>query len=249
MDRQLPNRNTRSERAVTVRPQPPETAQLEGCWNQIGVYGDGSCPELTRQVHCRNCGVYARAGRRLLDRAIPADLRREWTAHYARPKRQIAACDTSGILFRLGTEWYALDTTLLQEIAEARPMHTLPHRQQGVLIGLVNVRGELLLLVALSRLLQSGGADSETAGQYVRGTSLCQRLFVGNADFNRFAFPVDEVQGIHQFNRAELTAPPLTATPASRTFTRGLFRCSRGGYTVSYLDAAALIYQLNRSLA
>ena len=34
-------------------------AGLNDCWNKIGVRGDGSCPELARHVHCRNCPVYS----------------------------------------------------------------------------------------------------------------------------------------------------------------------------------------------
>jgi Magnesium chelatase, subunit ChlI len=36
------------------------------CWNQIGVFGDGTCPELAKVIHCRNCPVYAAGGRSLL---------------------------------------------------------------------------------------------------------------------------------------------------------------------------------------
>lgn len=215
---------------------------FEECWNRIGVHGDGTCPELARHVHCRNCPVHARAGAWLLNRDIPSDYRRQWTGHYARAKHRAAAWDTSVIIFRLGSEWFALDTTLLQEIAEHRPMHSLPHRRMGIVLGLVNVRGELLLLVALSRLLQPGNAVPEISLQ-----RHFHRLLVIGTDANRFAFPVDEVHGVHRFNQEDLEPPPVTMAQAGRSFTRGLLRWRQ--HTVGCLDADALFFHLNRSLA
>ena len=47
-------------------------AGLNDCWNKIGVRGDGSCPELERHAHCRNCPVYSAAAAQLLDAELPA---------------------------------------------------------------------------------------------------------------------------------------------------------------------------------
>jgi len=33
-------------------------AAVDDCWNRIGVFGDKSCPQLERHIHCRNCEVY-----------------------------------------------------------------------------------------------------------------------------------------------------------------------------------------------
>ena len=57
------------------------------------------------------------------------------------------------MVFRIGAEWIGLPTDVFQEVAEECIVHTLPHRRGGVLAGLVNVRGELLLCVALEILL------------------------------------------------------------------------------------------------
>ena len=53
-------------------------------------------------MHCRNCPVYTRAGRCLLNRPLPADYRREWAAHVAGAKPRAAVKPTSATLFRLG---------------------------------------------------------------------------------------------------------------------------------------------------
>ena len=53
------------------------TAEIYDCWNQIGVEGDGSCADLEKFIHCRNCPVYANAGLQLLNRPLPPEYRRE----------------------------------------------------------------------------------------------------------------------------------------------------------------------------
>jgi chemotaxis-related protein WspD len=225
---------------------------LDECWRRIGVLGDGSCPELAQHVHCRNCPVYARAGALLLNRPTPAGYRRHWAAHFAGAKQRPAGArvaNPSATLFRLGPEWLALDTVLFQEVAEHRPMHSLPHRRTGVVLGLVNVRGELLLCISLGRLLElePEPPPRETRNLKRETRNLTGRLLVVSADTNHFAFPVDEVYGVHRFNREELEAPPATVARAARSFTRGVFRWRQ--HTVGYLDSEALFLNLHRSLS
>jgi chemotaxis-related protein WspD len=186
--------------------------------------------------------VYARAGALLLNRPTPAGYRRNWAAHFAGAKQRAKVANTSATLFRLGLEWLALDTVLFQEVAEHRPMHSLPHRRLGVVLGLVNVRGELLLCVSLGRLLE---LEHELPRE--RPRQGYRRLLVVSADTNHFAFPVDEVYGVHRFNREELEEPPATVARAARSFTRGVFRWRQ--HTVGYLDSEALFLNLHRSLS
>lgn len=246
----------------TPTPVPPDLAPaaLDECWRRIGVGGDASCPELAQHIHCRNCPVYARAGTRLLNRPPPAGYRRHWAAHYARGEPSLArtsraARPSAAMLFRLGPEWLALDATLFQEVTEHRPMHSLPHRQMGVVFGLVNVRGELLLCVSLGRLLElQSNAERRTpngeigsAFPVLHSEFAGRRLLVISADTNRFAFPVDEVFGVHRFHLDALEAPPATVARAARSFTRGIFRWRQ--HTVGYLDSETLFHHLHHSLA
>ena len=118
-------------------------SSVSDCWNQIGVSGDRSCGELPRYIHCHHCPVYATAAAQLLDRPLSSSDRRGWTERYAQEQRVQAPAKTSALLFRLGGEWFALPTVAFQEIAERRVLHRLPHRRLGLVLGLVNVRGEL----------------------------------------------------------------------------------------------------------
>src|SRR5437870_1931260 len=124
------------------------TPEIQTCWQTIGVYGNGECQELKEFVHCRNCPVYSTAAQRLLDRPLPADYQREWTQHFSKKETPGKPVKTSAVLFRIGAEWLALPAQTFQEIAERRPIHSLPHRRLGVVVGLVNVRGELLICVS-----------------------------------------------------------------------------------------------------
>ena len=216
-------------------------APVYDCWKTIGVEGNGTCRELQAYVHCRNCPVYSAAGLQLLDRPLPANYRREWTEHFAQDKKLSVPAKTSVVLFRVGAEWLALPTHAFQEVAERRAMHTLPHRRQGLVLGLVNIRGELLICVSLGRLL---GLEEEAPRDKPR--AICDRLLVANWDGNRLTFPVDEVHGTHRFHSDDLKEPPATVAKSALTYTRGIFPWRER--TVGFLDADLLFSTLNRSL-
>src|SRR4051812_40289870 len=98
---------------------------------------------------------------RLLDREAPEDYVREWTERIAQEKSAAEAGTMSVVIFRLGLEWLALPTRIFQEVAEQCPVHTLPHCTSGVVAGLANVRGELLVCISLGAVLE----NEDRAGQ------------------------------------------------------------------------------------
>jgi len=221
-----------------TEPVAPET---EACWHDIGVQGNRSCPKLESVIHCRNCPVYSRAGLRLLDRALLPEYRRAWTEHFAQKRVPAAPAKTSALLFRISTEWLALPTPSFQEVAERRLVHSLPHRRQGIVLGLVNVRGELLICVSLGHVL---GLDRIPLRETLRTTY--DRLLVAKWDGDRFVFPADEVRGIHRFETPEVQEPPATLAKSKLSYTQGIL--SWQGRTVGLLDAGLLFSSLNRSL-
>jgi chemotaxis-related protein WspD len=209
------------------------------CWNKIGVNGNASCPELTRYIHCRNCPVYSAAGADLLNREPPANYLREWTEHFSREKKRVVPGKLSAVIFRIAAQWLALPTHAFQEVAEDRTIHTLPHRQDGLVLGLVNFRGELLVCVSLSRLL---GIERHSVRE--RPCKLYDRLVITEWQGNLLTFPAHEVCGIHRYNPEELQ--PLPAG-VDGTFTRGLLPW--GDKQVWCLDEEPLFSALNRSLS
>lgn len=219
-----------------------ETGELVDCWNQIGVMGDGSCAKLAEVVHCRNCQVYSAARAQLLDRQLPQDYRREWTEHFSKAKTSAAPGKNSVVIFRIGTEWLALSTHVFQEVAERRPIHSLPHRRNGILLGLTAIRGELLICVSLEGLLGIRQEDdSQKAGQST------ERLMVTEWEGNLLTFPVNEIHGIHRYHQDELKSIPATVANAATSFTQGIFNWQN--QTVGCLDETKLFQALNRSLA
>lgn len=230
------------ERAI--RPLSP-TIGADGifdCWSKVGVSGDGTCPELTKLIHCRNCPVYSAAAAQLLDRQVPAEYRREWTEHFSSEKKPAVPGKQSIVIFRIGTEWLSLPTRVFQEIAEQRTVHSLPHRQQGIVLGLINIRGELLICVSLGRLL-----GLEQAPLRDKSRTVYDRLVVAEWQGKLLTFPVNEVHGIHRYHPQELQEPPATVSRASSNCTRSILPW--GNKLVGCLDAELLFSNLNRSLA
>lgn len=216
-------------------------SEVVDCWNQIGVSGNQTCRELLRHIHCHNCPVFSAAAARFLDRPLSAEDRHAWTEHYAHEKRLAAPAKTSALLFRLGSEWLALPTAAFQEIAERRVLHSLPHRRLGIVLGLVNVRGELLLCASLARLL-----GLEVGPPTKRLRAVFDRLLVTDWNGQRFAFPVDEVHGVHRFHQADLREPPATVARAGLHCTTGVFPWRN--LAVGFLDADTIFTALNRNL-
>ena len=56
-----------------------------------------------------------------------------------------------------------MPTSVIAEVAERRVIHSLPHRRTGIVLGVVNVRGELLVCVSLAQLLGVEHKPEESA--------------------------------------------------------------------------------------
>jgi chemotaxis-related protein WspD len=233
-----------------MKVHPPAGAEIPAggagatCWNRIGVQGDGSCPELVQHIHCRNCPVFSAAAAHLLDREIPAGYLAEWTAHHAAPQPPLASDLQSVVIFRLGVEWLALPTRVLDAVIAVRPIHSLPHRRDGVVLGLANVRGELIVCVSLGKVVsahRSGGSPKASS----RPAS--ERLVVLRRGPSRYAASVDELYGTHRFSRAQLVRPPATVAGAPLTYTAMMLPWA--GKAVGCLDDELLFHTLDRSLA
>ena len=229
-----------NERPDAARPS--IRAVIDDCWNRIGVRGDGSCPELKQYVHCHNCPVYSAGAAQVLD-AAPASYFADRTAHFAEPIHVEEGETRSVVIFRVASEWLALPTSVVIEVANLLPIHSLPHRANGVVLGLASVRGELLVCVSLRQVV---GAEPLAAGSPAgRGTAY-QRLLVIRRDAVRVVCPVDEVHGIHRFHPRELKAVPTTVAKATVAYSTALLPWQ--GHSVGTLDDQLLFYTLKRSL-
>lgn len=219
-------------------------AAVYDCWNKIGVRGDGSCPELTRYVHCRNCPVYFAGAVAVLDRPAPNEYLAEWTRHFAKPKQAKESEIHSALIFRIGAEWLALATEVLSEVTNTRTIHSLPHRRNGVMIGLANVRGQLVLCASLAHVL--GVATAADAKQDKLQTQRARLLVIRREDV-RIVCPVDEVYGIQRFPSRALQEVPSTIVKAAASYSKAIV--SWNNHSVGLLDEERLFAMLKRSIA
>jgi chemotaxis-related protein WspD len=219
-------------------------ANIEDCWNKIGVRGDRSCAELERYVHCRNCPVYFAGAIALLDRSAPSDYLAGWTAHFAEPKQLKNSETRSVMIFRIGPEWLGLPIEVVSEVTSARRIHSLPHRRGGVVIGLANVRGELVVCASLAHILGIAPANDSQEGSNLQ--SLHARLLVIRRDNVRMVCPVDEVHGIQRFHPLALQDAPTTVTKAAASYSRAILVWNK--HSVGILDDERLFGALKRSI-
>ena len=227
----------------------PAVPAIADCWNRIGVYGDATCLLLELHVHCRNCPVYSAAAIQVLDREQVSEGREaamaEATRLFAIAKQDDRKATQSAFLFRVGAEWLALPMSVVDEAADLRAIHSLPHRRNGVVLGLANVRGELLVCVSLEQLL---GIDAQThAAATTRNQRLVhRRLLVLRHAGGRLAFPVDEAHGAERYDERELKPVPTTVAKAAARYSRAMLAWR--GNAVGLLDDELLFHSLDRSL-
>ncbi|MBD2667134.1 chemotaxis signal transduction protein [Richelia sinica FACHB-800] len=238
-------------------------ATVDNCWNMIGIAGDRSCPELSNFIHCRNCPVYSTAGRNLLERSLPENYQQEWTQLFAEKRTNLQETRVAQkseefidsthaltsnetiavVIFRLQREWLALPAEVFKETISPSLIHTIPHRTNKILRGLVNIRGELQLCISLSNLLHLENADIQPEAL---SPLVYSRMVVVVKEGNAWVFAVDELYGIQRFPRQELRDTPNGTTSAAQTYTKGFFHWR--SRSLSYLDDELLFTSLNRKV-
>jgi chemotaxis signal transduction protein len=209
------------------------SATSDACWRRIGVFGgDHSCPTLATALHCRNCPVHAEAALGLFERESPPE---DEAADLRATRRQVG--QAALLLFRIATQWFALPPAILVEIAEARPATRIAHRTRGHVAGVVNVRGELHLEVALAALL---GLAPAAAG------SASRLLLLRDAQGAVTACRVDEVRGIVHADPGRIVAVPGNLAPLLQALLRGYVDAD--GMQAGVVDPTALARALQEAL-
>lgn len=217
-----------------MKQRPVSDLAGDDCWRRIGVAGDRSCAELERQVHCRNCGVYAAAAQRNLQRPVEQGYRDAWARALALPEPAPAFTDAAAMVFRIGAEWLAVPVALASSVAPPAPVHRLPHRANGALLGVVNVGGRVLPAVSLAALL---GID--TAGVPAPdGRHVFERLLVLALASQCVALPVAEMHGILRHASKAMRAPAATLGHLPSPLLAGVI--AGGAIEAGLLDGARL---------
>lgn len=219
---------------------------VSDCWKTIGVWSKAAerCPELVNVVHCRNCPVYISVGRHLLDREVPAGYRKGWTAVFAKEKTEKKVTAHSVFVFRTGGEWLALPAKLIQEVLEFGMIHTLPHRSNPVLRGVVNIRGKLELCFSIGAVLDIERFEKRDD----KGDTYFSppRMVVVERNGERIVFPVSEVYGSFRYAEGMLQQVPVTVSGSRAAFTKGILSVQH--FDVGFLDDRILFESLMRCL-
>jgi len=187
------------------------------CWQTVGVWGDATCPELATATHCRQCDVFTRGGRVLLDREPPPDYGREAAEALAEPPAADEGPRVSALVFDLAGEALAWPLGSILEVETMRPIRTVPHRRDDLLLGLVNVRGELHIAVSLEVLFGRARPD-------VRALPDATRLLVVGEGRPEWVIPVGAALGMATLAPlGELRDVPVTVAKSDVPFVVGLF--------------------------
>jgi chemotaxis-related protein WspD len=253
---------------------PDIETSVDDCWNRIGTRGDQSCPALAEWTRCLNCPVFERAAARLLDRPVfasdsvsamaadgqslaPPGVVNAGVSRHSRSGEAAQSSETqSVVVFRVADEWLALPTNALKQIEDLRPIHSLPHRRNRVVLGLVNVRGALTVVVSLAELLRlertdaakpaSNAGPRAASGAHATRSGRYARMLVVAHDCEPVVFPVDEVHGVVRYAASALKPVPDTLTRSSAAHSAGVLAWQ--GNTVGVLDAARVFVSLTQSL-
>ena len=218
----------------------------EDCWNAVGFAGDRSCPQLPQHGHCRNCPTYLEAAADRLDIPPPPGYLEEWTRTLAEEETPDEPDTRSALLFRIGGDWLGVPASALEEVASMRPVHPLPHRRGGALQGLVNIRGRLVVCIALERILGLPSAGNEPGASSPR-QSLRERLLLFAHEGQRAVVRADAVHGLHRFSPRVLLPVPETLARSAAPYTEGVLAWE--SQRAALLDVGLLFHTIERSLA
>jgi len=161
-----------------------------------------------------------------LSRPVDADYGEDWARELARPAAGAGATDAAAMVFRIGAEWLAVPLALAASVAPVAPVHRLPHRGGGPLLGVAAAGGRLLPAVSLARLLDIDAGAAVPAGRH----AFARHLVLAESDPQRggqrgataFALPVDEVQGVVRYASAGLLPPAATVGRAPPPLVTGV---------------------------
>jgi chemotaxis signal transduction protein len=147
--------------------------------------------------------------------------------------------ERSVLCFRLGREWLGLGCERVLEVAPAHTPRRIAHRANGNVEGLVAVRGELHLSVALIEVLSLGHRD-EIGGERSR------LILMAPQSSPPIAFRASEVIGLRPIRLADIEEVPAALPPRLAHCLSGVAPFEQG--RLSLLDADALLQSMDEAV-
>lgn len=177
----------------------------------------------------------------LLNRPPLEEYTDEWTdALMRKADTQSKVGTLSVVVFRLGTEWLALPTIFFNQVIHHRTIHTIPHRKDNVLTGVVSLEGELQICIALHKLLEIE-ADSIT-----KKNQNYTRMIAIEKNEDLWVFPVDEIDGIYLWDLSLLENIPVNVSKSTASYLKGIMNV--GNRNMGLLDEELLFYSLKKGV-
>lgn len=221
--------------------------EVDNCWRRIGVWAKqgASCPILSEAIHCRNCDVYINAGREMLNRENLSNAKDmfERSKSYTLPIENKKVGTNKITVFRLGAEWFSLDSAMVREIIEPGMSRWVPHVSGGLVEGVANINGDPLLVISLKKLL---GVDELTIQDKTLMRRVYPRWVVIEDDKGALAFLADEVYGTFRYLPEELREVPETVGKTMMSYVKGLVDVET--WPVGILDGGLLLYGIEQGL-
>ncbi len=210
---------------------------INDCWNTIGVWGKQQprCDRLSTLTHCRNCSIYNEAGQRLLGRDQDSEYLNDWKSNLSKPRSEKDTNLNAALAFRVGDEWFSICSSYIQEIIHCDKHHSLPHRKNPVLRGLVNVRGNLLLNISIGYLFKVDRGYMHTKFDN-------ERYVVINDSSNTYAFPASDVREIIHYTQKDIMPTPSTFKQDTSCYLKGIIR--HKDYDIGIIDETLLFEAL-----
>ena len=205
--------------------------------------GDGF-PDQNAVPMTTNIALDART---FFDRQPPPQYLEEWVQRLAQPEERVEQDLQSLVIFRLHDEYLAVQTRSLVEVTLTQSIHTIPHRTNEVVLGLVNVRGQLRICVSAHGLLgvASPAANESTYRNEVPQAAQLeksqQRMLIIHERSEQWVFPVEAVLGVHRLPATGFRPVPATFGKAG-AFSQAVFTWE--SHTVGYLDEDRFISAL-----
>ena len=197
----------------------PLDLSVQDCWQEIGIFGDRSCPRLESEIHCRNCEIYRTGGHDLLDRPLPEDYRREITFKLQVQAEKEDEHPLHLVLFRIGGAWLAMASECFVRTLARSSVMPIPGRSNQVFRGLVNTQGDLRLCVSLGELFKS-----ETEHPVIDVSArVFPRMLEIRIDGERWIFEADEVVGAIECFSSHLEPLPSNLERSLRGLVKSLF--------------------------
>jgi len=217
------------------------TLKMDDCWNKIGVWGDQKprCERLKKITHCHNCDIYSHAGSSLLSREIDQDYLNDWKKILESPRKNKNMQYHSVLIFKIEDEWFGIPSKLIKEITYCEKYHSLPHRKNNILTGLININGELLFYVSLKNLLKTDKADDSNNNTHKR------HIIIKDKE-ETYAFETDEVKEIIHYTKSDIKPSPMTIKNDPCCFIDGIVRHNEEN--IGILNSQLLFSALHKSL-